>query len=202
MFCERCGLNFLPRQSVCTRCKVSATRHWFQLMSLVTLTVAVATNALVAFIFLPRLAAGPHARSLFRAWLWFDYKFAMYGWVPMAIALLAWDFLVWKEARPRVKGWFTRKLLTFSLAAGVAPMLPWWVPAGQPPGQFLAMIGRYPGVPAALAWSVVLVVVVLLCSDAESRDYLLGHGKTLSMVSVGALLAVLAMTMVGWSVTN
>jgi hypothetical protein len=48
---------------------------------------------------------------------------------------------------------------------------------------------------------VVLVVVVLLCSDAESRDYLLGHGKTLSVVSVGALLAVLAMTIVGWSVT-
>jgi len=49
--------------------------------------------------------------------------------------------------------------------------------------------------------AVVLVVVVLLCSDAESRDYLLGHGKTLSVVSVGALLAVLAMTIVGWSVT-
>jgi divalent metal cation (Fe/Co/Zn/Cd) transporter len=64
------------------------------------------------------------------------------------------------------------------------------------------MIGRYPGVPAALAWSVVLLVVVLLCSDAESRDYLLGHGKTLSVVSVGALLAVLAMTIVGWSVTT
>ena len=71
----------------------------------------------------------------------------------------------------------------------------------QPPGQFLAMIGRYPGVPAALAWAVVLVVVVLLCSDAESRDYLLGHGKTLSVVSVGALLAVLTMTIVGWSIT-
>jgi len=163
--------------------------------------VAVACNALVALIFLPRLAAGTHAPAIFHAWLWFDYKFAMYGWVPVAIALLAWDLLVWKEARPRVRGWFTRKLLTFSLAAGVAPMLPWWVPAGQPPGQFLAMIGRYPGVPAALAWSVVLVVVVLLCSDAESRDYLLGHGKTLSVVSVGALLAVLAMTIVGWSIT-
>lgn len=171
------------------------------MMSLVTLMVAVACNAVVALIFLPRLVAGAHARAVFRAWLWFDYQFAMYGWVPVAIALLAWDFLVWKEARPRVKGWFTRKLLTFSLAAGVAPMLPWWVPAGQPPGQFLTMIGRYPGVPAALAWSVVLVVVVLLCSDAESRDYLLGHGKALSVVSVGALLAVLAMTIVGWSVT-
>jgi hypothetical protein len=170
-------------------------------MSLVTLMVAVACNALVALIFLPRLAAGTHTPAIFRAWLWLDYKFAMYGWVPVAIALLAWDLLVWKEARPRVRGWFTRKLLTFSLAAGVAPMLPWWVPAGQPPGQFLAMIGRYPGVPAALAWSVVLVVVVLLCSDAESRDYLLGHGKTLSVVSVGALLAVLTMTIVGWSIT-
>jgi hypothetical protein len=170
-------------------------------MSLVTLMVAVACNALVALIFLPRLAAGTHAPAIFRAWLWFDYKFAMYGWVPVAIALLAWDLMVWKEARPRVRGWFTRKLLTFSLAAGVAPMLPWWVPAGQPPGQFLAMIGRYPGVPAALAWSVVLVVVVLLCSDAESRDYLLGHGKTLSVVSVGTLLAVLTMTIVGWSIT-
>jgi hypothetical protein len=201
VFCERCGLNFLPRQSVCTRCKVSATRHCFQLMSLVTLMVAVACNALVALIFLPRLAAGTDARAIFRAWLWFDYEFAMYGWVPVAIALLAWDLLVWKEARPKVKGWFTRKLLTFSLAAGVAPMLPWWVPAGQPPGQFLTMIGRYPGVPAALAWAVVLVVVVLLCYEAESRDYLLEHGKTLGVVSIGALIAVLTMIIVGWSIT-
>ena len=171
------------------------------MMSLVTLMVAVACNALVALIFLPRLAAGTDALAIFRTWLWFDYKFATYGWVPVAIALLAWDFLVWKEARPKIKGWFTRKLLTFSLTAGVAPMLPWWVPAGQPPGQFLAMIGRYPGVPAALAWAVVLVVVVLLCCDAESRDYLLGHGKTLSVVSMGVLVAVLAMTIVGWSIT-
>jgi hypothetical protein len=202
VFCERCGLNFLPRQSVCTRCKVSATRHWFQLMSLVTLLLAIACNALVAAILLPRLVAGTRAPGVFRAWLWFDHKAALYGWVPLAIALLAWDFLVWKEARPKVKGWFTRKLLTVSLAAGVAPMLPWWIPAGAPPGQFLAMIGRYPGVPVLLAWSVVLVVVVLLCSDAESRDYLLGHGKTLSVISAGTLLVVLTMTLVGWSITN
>ena len=200
MFCERCGLNFLPKQSVCTRCKVSATRHWFQLMSLVTLTVAVLSNALIATFVLPRLALGTHGK-VFRAWLWFDYQAALYGWVPIAIGLLAWDFLVWKEARPKIKGWFTRKLLTFSLAAGVAPMLPWWVPAGQPPGQFLTIIGKYPGLPAGLAWSVVLVVVVLLCIDAESRDYLLGHGKALSVISIGALLVVLAMTVVGWSVT-
>jgi len=170
-------------------------------MSLVTLLVALLCNALIGQLLLPRLAAGGHSRFVFRAWLWFDYKASLYGWVPIAFALLAWDHWVWEAAKPKVKGWFTRKLLTFSLAAGLAPMLPWWVPAGQPPGQFLEMIGKYPGVPSLLAWGVVLFVVVLLCINAESRDYLLGHGKALSMVSVGLLLLVLAMMVVGWSVT-
>jgi hypothetical protein len=48
----------------------------------------------------------------------------------------------------------------------------------------------------------VLVVLVLLCADAESRDYLLGHGKVLSVVSMGLLLVVLTMTIVGWAVTS
>jgi hypothetical protein len=201
VFCELCGLTFLPKQSVCSRCRVAATRHWFQLMSLLTLLIAVLCNSLVGLLMLPRLAAGGHSHPLFRAWLWFDNKAALYGWAPIVIALLAWDYLVWKAAKPKIKGWFTRKLLTFSLAAGIAPMLPWWIPAGQPPGQFLAMIGKYPGVPSLLAWGAVLVVTVLLCMNAESRDYLLGHGKALSAVSVGLLLLVLTMTLVGWSFT-
>lgn len=201
MFCERCGLNFLPKQSVCSRCNVVATRHWFQLMSLLTLLVAVLCNALVGILLLPRLIEGGQSRFVFRAWLWFDHKAALYGWAPITLALLAWDYLVWKAAKPKVKGWFTRKLLTFSLAAGLAPLLPWWIPAGQPSGEFLSMIGKYPGLPSLLAWSVVLVVVALLCINAESRDFLLGHGKALSMVSLGLLLLVLTMTLVGWSIT-
>ncbi len=204
MFCDRCGLNFLPKQSVCTRCNTSATRHWFQFMSLMTLLLAVACNALVAFLLLPQLVESAHsaqARALFQGWMWFDRKSAMYGWAPLAAGLLAWDYLVWKEARPKVRGWFTRKLLTLSLAAGVAPILPWWIPAGAPPGQFLSMIGKYPGLPVLLAWAVVLVVLVLLCIDAESRDYLLGHGKVLSLVSIGLLIVVLTMTVVGWAAT-
>jgi hypothetical protein len=201
VFCERCGLNFLPKQSVCSRCNVVATRHWFQLMSLVTLLVAVLCNALVGILLLPRLIEGGQSRFVFRAWLWFDHKAALYGWAPISLALLAWDYLVWKAAKPKVKGWFTRKLLTFSLAAGLAPMLPWWIPAGQPSGEFLSMIGKYPGLPSLLAWGVVLVVVALLCINAESRDFLLGHGKALSMVSLGLLLLVLTMTIVGWSIT-
>src|SRR5258708_20658088 len=64
------------------------------------------------------------------------------------------------------------------------------------------MIGKCPGVPLLLAWGVVLFVIVLLCVNAESRDYLLGHGKALSVVSVGLLLLVLTMIVVGWSVTS
>src|SRR6266853_1658281 len=88
-----------------------------------------------------------------------------------------------------------------SLGAGVAPLLPWWIPAGQPPSQFFDMIGRHPGVPVMLAWSVVLFVTVLLCIDPESREHLLGHGGTLSLISTGMLLLVLTMTVVGWSLT-
>ncbi len=201
MYCDRCGLNFLPKQSVCTRCKRVPTRYWFQFMSLVTIFVAVLCNTVLGLFLLPRLAMSNHGRVLFRGWYWFNQHAAMYGWVPLAVGLLAWDYFVWKEARPKVKGWFTRKLLTFSLAAGVAPLLPWWIPAGQPPSQFFDMIGRHPGVPVMLAWSVVLFVTVLLCIDPESRDYLLGHGRTLSLVSTGMLLLVLTMTVVGWSLT-
>jgi uncharacterized membrane protein len=201
VYCDRCGLNFLPKQSVCTRCKRVPTRYWFQFMSLVIVLVAVLCNTLLGLFLLPRLALGNHSRMLFRAWYWFDLKVALYGWVPLAIALLAWDYFVWKEARPKVKGWFTRKLLTFSLAAGVAPMIPWWIPAGQPPSQFFAMIGRYPGVPALLAWGVVLTVAIMLCIDPESRDYLLGHGRILSVVSTGLILLLLSITVVGWALT-
>lgn len=200
MFCELCGQGFLPKQTVCSRCNMAATRHWFQMMSLVTLLIAVACNAMVGVFFLPRLIGGHHASFAFRAWMWFDRAAALYGWVLAAGGLLAWDFLVWKAARPKVKGWFTRKLLTFSLAAGAAPLLPTWIPAGQPSAQFLRLIHKYPGVPSLLAWAVVLVVVVLLCINSESRDYLLGHGRVLSIVSVGLLLLVMAMTMVGWSI--
>lgn len=201
MYCDRCGLNFLPKQSVCTRCKKVPTRYWFQFMSLVTILVAVLCNTVLGLFLLPRLANAHHGRLLFRGWSWFNQQAALYGWVPLALGLLAWDYFIWKEARPKVKGWLTRKLLTFSLAAGVAPMLPWWVPAGQPPGEFLSMISRYQGLPILLAWGVVLVVTMVLCIDPESRDYLLGHGRTLSLVSTGMLVLVLAMTLIGWSLT-
>jgi len=168
-------------------------------MSLATLFVAVACNELVGWFLLPRFVSVPHPRMLFRAWLWVDHEAALFGWVPLAAALLAWDYLVWKSGRPKVKGWIVRKVLTLTLVAGIAPAIPWWIPAGQPPGEFLSMIGRHPGLPVMLAWGAVLFVVILLCLDGETRDYLLGHGRILSVVSLAALLLVLTMTVVGWS---
>ncbi len=201
MFCDRCGQNFLPKQSVCTRCQTPSTRHWLHLMSLVTLFVAVLLNSLVALFLLPRLVIRPNPHFFFRAWLWFDLKAALYGWIFIAMALLAWDYFVWREARPKIKGWFTRKILTLAIGTGVAPLLPWWIPAGQPPSQFLNFVYKYPALPISLAWGSIVVVAVMVCVDAESRGYLLGSGRTFSLVGIGLLLLILAMTVLGWSLS-
>ncbi len=163
--------------------------------------VAIACNSLVALFLLPRLVTGHRAGLLFRVWLWLDEKGSLYGWAPVALGLLAWDYFVWRGSRPKIKGWITRKLLTLVLVAGLAPLLPWWVPAGQPPEGVLAAIARHPGLPSILAWGIVIFVATLLCINAETRDSLLGHGRVLSLVSLGVLLLVLAMTLVGWSIT-
>jgi len=202
MFCERCGLNFLPRQSVCTRCGAAATRHWLQLIGLATLLLAFSCNSLVGWVLLPRHTGGSRAHSMFRGWLWLDDKIALYGWVPLAIGILAWDLLVWRGSRrTKIRGFVTRKLLTFSLVAGMTPFIPSWVPAGQPSQNFLAMIRSHPGLPLALAWGVVVLVVELVCLEAETRDSLLGQGKVLSLVGLGALVLVLGLTVWGWSIT-
>jgi hypothetical protein len=167
-----------------------------------TLTLAFACNSLVAWFLLPRHAVSSRSSMIFRSWLWMDDKIALYGWVPLAIGLLAWDFLVWRGSRrPKVRGWVTRKLLTFSLVAGVTPFIPSWVPAGQPSRNFLTLIRTHPGLPLTLAWAVVLVVVSLVCMEAETRDSLLGQGKILSLVGLGVLLLLLCMTVWGWSIT-
>ena len=202
MFCERCGLNFLPRQSTCTRCGSAATRHWLQLIGLSTLMLAFACNSFVAWFLIPRHMAGHEGHSAFRAWLWLDDKIALYGWVPIAIGLLVWDFLVLRGSRrPKVRGFVTRKLLTFSLVAGVTPFIPAWVPAGQPSQNFFTTIRAHPGLPLALAWGVVVLVVSLVCMEAETRDSLLGQGKILSAVGLAVLFLLLGLTIWGWSIT-
>ena len=203
MFCERCGQHFKPKQAVCTSCGAAASRYWLQLVSLVALMLAVGCNLLVAWVLLPRLVNGARAPRVFRAWLWLDERASLYGWVLVAGGLLAWDYFIWRASKPKIKRWVTRKLLTFVLVAGITPLLPlpWWVPAGQPLEGFSATIRQYPGLPSTLAWGAVAFALSLLCLNADTRDSLLGHGRVLSLVSLGALLMVSAMTLVGWSIT-
>jgi hypothetical protein len=201
MYCENCGLQIFPNHPVCTRCGHAPTLQLLQLTGLLMLFVAALGNTLVAWFLLPHFSVGHHA-LYFRSWLWLSEKAATYGWAPAAIGLLAWEYFVWRKSRPKVKGWLTRKVLTFVLVAGITPFIPWWVPAGQPPQNFMSMITRYPGLPIGLAWSAVLFVTVLLCANGESRLALLGKGRVLSAVSLGALVILLSMTVVGWSLAS
>lgn len=201
MYCEHCGLQVLPKRPVCSRCGVSPTHHWFQLMSLVTLAVAVVCNALIGWFFLPRMVATHPAQPVFRAWLWLDQKGSLYGWAPLALGLLVWDYFLWKSGRPKIRGWVTRKLLTLVLVAGITPIIPWWLPAGQPPQRILSALASHAGFPTLVAWGIVLVVLALVCMNSETRERLLGRGKALSLVSLLALLLILGMTLFGWSLS-
>jgi hypothetical protein len=207
MFCENCGLRIFPEKPRCTRCGHVPARQFYQLMALGVLLLTFMGNALSSWLLLPKLAATHPQHFLFRAWLWTDLKSAQYGWMPLAAALLTWEWFVWRKIRkkrqmmPKIKGWVSRKVLSFVLAAGFAPILPWWIPVGQPSEKTLSTMASYPGLPCAVSWSAILIVAVVLCAKAETRDLILGRGKVLSLVSLGCLAAFLALTLVGWSFT-
>src|SRR6266852_1275055 len=112
MYCEHCGLQIFPKLPVCTRCGETPTFQLFQLASLLTLFLAVLCNSLVAWLLLPRLSSGHYAAIYFRVWLWLSDKTAIYGWAPIAMGLLVWDYFVRRKTRQKIKGWLTRKLLS------------------------------------------------------------------------------------------
>jgi hypothetical protein len=207
LYCENCGLQFLPVQSVCTRCGITSTRHWFQFISLITLGIAAAGNAAIGVLLLPRLLANSrriaYLRQDFplRAWMWTDVKAALYGWVPLAIGLLAWDYFFRHEPAAvmseKLKDWLVRGLLVLAIATGLAPLVPSWL---RPPAAVLVTAAKFPRMPVLasvsgfswlLPWSLVAAAAALLCVNAQTRDSLLGHGRILSALSVAALSAVL-----------
>jgi hypothetical protein len=206
VYCENCGLQIFPEKQSCTRCGQVPTQQFVQLSALAILLLTIIGNSVAGWMLLPKLAASHPRLFLFHAWLWSDQECAKYGWMPLAAGLLAWEFFVWRKVRkrkivPKVKGWFSRKVLTFVLAAGFAPVLPWWLPAGQPSDKTMAVLTRYPGLPCVVSWSAILIVAVVLCLKAETRDLLLGRGKVLTGVSLGMLTLFLALTLLGWSWT-
>lgn len=206
MYCEHCGLKILPERPICTRCGKTPAYEWVQLMGLAVLLLAAIGNAVESWILLPKLAAAHPGGYFFRGWLWADREAGLYGWMPLAAALLAWEFHVWRKVRrakpvAKVRSWLSRKMLTFVLAAGFAPILPWWIPAGQPSEKTMTMLARYPGLPCGISWGAILIVATVLCCKGETRNLLLGRGKALSLISLGALAMFVALTLVGWALT-
>jgi hypothetical protein len=206
VYCENCGLQVFQEHPYCTRCGAAPTHQWLQFVGLLVLLLTIIGNSVVGWLLLPSLVATHRSSYLFRGWLWTDQKVAEYGWVPIAVGLLAWEFFVWRKIRrkktaAKVKGWVSRKILTFVLAMGFAPILPWWLPAGQPSDKTLAALSRYPGLPCVVSWSAMVVVAVVLGFRGETRDRLLGRGKALLVVSLSALALFLGLTVFGWSRT-
>jgi len=181
-------------------------------MSLVTLVIAAACNSLVGLLLLPRLAAGHsnrlavnHLGLAVRAWLWTDLKAAVYGWIPLAVGLLAWDYFVRQESRAvisqKIKSWLVRAVLILAIATGAAPLVPSWL---RPPAALamtrgkiphLPMLPAVPGLTWLFPWALVSLAAALLCINAETRDSLLGHGRVLSAVSLMVLVGVLMLTL-------
>jgi hypothetical protein len=180
-------------------------------MSLVTLGIAATCNSLVACLLLPRLAAGNgHGFAAgeegfaIRAWLWTDLKAAAYGWVPLALGLLGWEYFVRQESQmisERIKDWAIRTLLLLAFLPGVAPLLQHWF---RPPAALLVAHAKLAHVPALTAvpglmwllpWGMVGLAAALLCVNAETRDALLGHGRVLSALSLAVLVLILMLTL-------
>lgn len=219
MFCENCGLQFFPNQSVCTRCEATCTRHWLQLTSLTTLLIAALCNSFAAM-YLPgsrvaRSAALKHGpvfapalkSSAIAVWLWIDGSASLYGWAPLALALLAWDYFAWPESRPslkeRIKRWVVRSLLASAFLVRIVPLFPRWF---RPPAALLSFAAKLPRLPmpaypafsSAAPWAMVTLAAALLCMNAETRDSLLGRGRALSAISLGVLLTVLALSLLAF----
>src|SRR5438445_215807 len=156
-------------QSVCTRCRVTSTRHWFQLMSLVTLGVAATCNSLAACLVLPRLAAGHQHRFAVS-----HEGFAIRGLLIFAFA----PGLV-----PLFPNWI-RPPAAVLVTTAKLPHLP--------------VLTAVSGFTWLLPWGMVGLAAALLCINAQTRDSLLGHGRVLSAVSLVVLVMVLMLTLLAF----
>jgi RsiW-degrading membrane proteinase PrsW (M82 family) len=182
---------------------VIPTRQWLQLVSLIVLSVAVAWNAVICLLFLPRLDTGRHAQ-FFHAWVRLSHLASSYGWVAVALAVLVWSFWARHGYELQKKEWVARLLLIGLLLAGIlAAPLP-FIPrklAARIPAVVLGPLKEYPALAPVLAWGAIILVLGSLSMDEETREALLGQGRVLGWISLVSLLFVLALTTFGWSAT-
>jgi len=198
LYCERCGLGFLPRQSICTRCHTSPTRHWLQLAGLATLAVALAYNAFAVLHLLPQFVARGQRTGLFRVWLRIAQALSLYGWIVVAVVLLAWSFYGALhghklEFEVRLARLLLIVLLVGSAARFLLPLLraKWAVVA-------VGVIQNHTDLVRILPWGTVALALALINLNRETRDRLLGTGRALCLLGLGLLLLVMTFTLLGW----
>jgi len=128
-----------------------------------------------------------HGQALVSRMVLVDQK-AAHVWLG-SFATVCWPGTIRMERSPAKSQRLVYAQIADVFAGGsVAPLLPWWIPAGQPPGIF-AMIGRHARSACPAGLGVVTVVTIVLCIDPESREYLLATEEVLSIVSTGMLRA-------------
>lgn len=199
MFCERCGQQFLPHESVCTRCREAPTRQWLQLIGLAMLAITVVFNSFSAATLFPRLAASGAQSWQFHVWFQLDDLFSEYGWIAAAVAVLVWSFWGRRGYQLRKREWLARVLLILLLLVAGIGALPLPKKFLGRAAEIRSTLQNSPGLGPTLAWVPIVLVVGILCLNNETRDSLLGHGRVLSLVSLCLLCLMLALATMGWS---
>ncbi len=196
MFCDRCGMQMLAMQSTCG-CGAVATRHWLQFVSLLTLMLAGGTNFFITLYVLPRFFAGVEHSAVVSAWLWTSEILSVYGWVLIAVALLIWAFWPHHGYTPETPVRVAQGLLILALLVGIANTVFPMISAGWAAGVNSFLSG-YVGLILVLPWALVVLSLGGICVNAETRDFLLGTGKILSLVSLAVILTVITLSTLSW----
>ena len=189
--CEECGLP-MNGQAICSGCRASPTRLWFQFVSLGTLGILTAYNYILVLHFLPS-----HVRRQYVASGWRNVsEFAwLYGWIVLGVYLPAWAYYCRKKYGYSLEGARVGIGLVFILLIGavtrpVLPRLEWtWAERLRTSLDSGSELGIMVG------WAVVGLALISICCHCESRDRLLGRGKGLALLVSAILCIVLALSL-------
>ena len=190
--CEECGLR-MNGQSICSGCRASPTRLWFQFFSLGTLGVLTAYNYILVLNFLPTLASRGHVASV---WLNVSEFTWLYGWIVLGVYIPAWAYYGRKkygyslEAGVRVGIGFVAILLIGAVARPIFPRMGWtWAE------RLGTSLDSHPELGIVVGWAVVALALVSICCNCDSRDRLLGRGKGLALLVLVVLCIILALSL-------
>lgn len=189
-------MQMLAMQSTCG-CGTVATRHWLQFVSVLTFLLAGGINMFITGFVLPRILAESEPSFLIRAWVGTSEILAVYGWIIIAVALLTWAFWPHYGYTPEMPVRVAQGLLILALLLGLAQVIFPLIPVEGLAG-INSFISNYSGLLSTANWALVVLALGGICYSAETRDFLMGDGKILSLIALGFLLLVVVLAGIGW----